>query len=86
MNVYEDAYARTFVVLYYILCVVICSFFLLNLTIAVMLMKYEEFDKSSMDNGYNMELLELGRSIDLDDNLSRFLIKQNNIQIHQKAK
>jgi hypothetical protein len=46
MNIYEDAYASWFVILYFICCVVICSIFLLNLTIAVMLMKYEELDKT----------------------------------------
>jgi len=45
MNIYEDASNALFVSIYFISCVVICSFFLLNLTIAVMLMKYEELDK-----------------------------------------
>ena len=45
MNIYEDASNSIFVNIYFISCVVICSFFLLNLTIAVMLMKYEELDK-----------------------------------------
>ena len=40
MNIYTDAYMNWFVKLYFISSVVICSFFLLNLTIAVMLMKY----------------------------------------------
>ena len=46
MNIYEDVYSSIIVDLYFICCVVICSFFLLNLTIAVMLMKYEELDKN----------------------------------------
>lgn len=46
MNIYEDVYSSVIVDLYFICCVVICSFFLLNLTIAVMLMKYEELDKN----------------------------------------
>jgi len=46
MNIYEDAYLGWFVNLYFTTCVIICSFFLLNLTIAVMLMKYEELDKN----------------------------------------
>ena len=45
MNIYLDAYFGAFVTLYFIVCVVICSFFLLNLTIAVMLMKYEDLDR-----------------------------------------
>lgn len=46
MNIFQDAYAAWFVVAYFILCIIICSVFLLNLTIAVMLMKYEELDKA----------------------------------------
>ena len=46
MNMYQDAYHDWFIALFFILCVVICSFFLLNLTIAVMLMKYEDLDKN----------------------------------------
>ena len=40
MNIYSDAYNDIVVKLYFVLCVFICSFFLLNLTIAVMLMRY----------------------------------------------
>lgn len=45
MNIFEDSYLVAVVDVYFIGVVVICSFFLLNLTIAVMLMKYEELDK-----------------------------------------
>jgi hypothetical protein len=45
-NIYRDAYDSSFVIIYFLLCIIICSFFVLNLTIAVMLLKYEEFDKS----------------------------------------
>ena len=60
MNIYEDAYAKWFVNFYFILCVVICSFFLLNLTIAVMLMKYEELDKNSAHCKHHEELKQIG--------------------------
>lgn len=63
MNIYEDAYASWFVRIYFILCVVICSFFLLNLTIAVMLMKYEELDKSQDNNKHNDELKRIGAQV-----------------------
>ena len=46
MNIYQDAYMEWFVITYFMLCIIICSVFLLNLTIAVMLMKYEELDKA----------------------------------------
>jgi hypothetical protein len=65
MNIYEDAYASWFVVMYFIMCVVICSFFLLNLTIAVMLMKYEELDKTQKNSKHNEDLIQLGVSINL---------------------
>lgn len=40
MAIHEDVFGETFVISYYILLVVICSFFILNLTIALMLMQY----------------------------------------------
>ena len=46
MNIYEDTGTQLMVVVYFVTCVIVCSFFLLNLTIAVMLMKYEDLDKS----------------------------------------
>lgn len=75
MNMYEDAYERTIIVLYYIACVIICSFFLLNLTIAVMLMKYEELDKSQANSSHNDDLRQLGQQIKLEEKLTDFLIK-----------
>lgn len=75
MNIYEDCYSRAFVVLYFISCVIICAFFLLNLTIAVMLMKYEELDKSHSNSDHNNELRELGLRIKLPVDLTEFLIK-----------
>ena len=42
MAIHEDVFGETFVICYYILLVVICSFFILNLTIALMLMQYEK--------------------------------------------
>lgn len=53
MNIYVDSYQPWFVNLYFILCILICSFFLLNLTIAVMLMKYEELDKNTSNSKHN---------------------------------
>ena len=45
MNIYQDVYMSWFVVIYFLLCIIICAVFLLNLTIAVMLMEYAELDK-----------------------------------------
>lgn len=85
MNIFQDAYTSWFVVLYFILCVVICSFFLLNLTIAVMLMKYEELDKTQKNSKHNEDLIQLGVSIKLPPELITFLINQGSIQIQSGA-
>ena len=37
MYMYQDAYGRVVVAIYFVLCIIVCSFFVLNLTIAVML-------------------------------------------------
>lgn len=79
MNIYEDAFTSWFVDLYFISCVIICSFFLLNLTIAVMLMKYEELDKNQANSKHDEELRQIGTSIKLPIKLTQFLIKQDSI-------
>ena len=57
---FEDAYDVWFVDLYFLLCIVVCSMFVLNLTIAVMLLKYEEFDRQDDDSTHVKELHEYG--------------------------
>ena len=47
MYIYQDVAPGYVVVTYFMSCVVICSFFLLNLTIAVMLMQYDELDQKN---------------------------------------
>lgn len=81
MNVYQDAYSNWFVKSYFISSVVICSFFLLNLTIAVMLMKYEELDKKQTNSKHKEDLRQIGMSIKLPSPLIEFLINQNSIQL-----
>jgi len=75
MNIYEDAYAPWFVTIYFVGCVIVCSFFLLNLTIAVMLMKYEELDKTQVNSNHNNELRTMGIRYNLPLELTDFLIK-----------
>ena len=41
MYIFQDVAWPPFVIFYFMSCVIICSFFLLNLTIAVMLMEYD---------------------------------------------
>ena len=86
MNIYVDTYSPWFVNLYFILCILICSFFLLNLTIAVMLMKYEELDKSTSNSKHNQDLRQLGLEImPLQPELIKFLINTDSIQIQREA-
>ena len=47
MYIFQDVGSNVTIVLYFNACVIICSFFLLNLTIAVMLMEYEELEKAN---------------------------------------
>jgi len=61
------------------MCVVICSFFLLNLTIAVMLMKYEELDKNQANSKHNEELKQMGQQIKLQPELTKFLIETDGL-------
>jgi hypothetical protein len=45
MQIHLDIFQQLFVQVFFISCVWIIAFFVLNLTIATMLMKYEEVDK-----------------------------------------
>ena len=49
-NMYRNAYNPGFVQIYFLLCIIVCSFFVLNLTIAVMLLKYEEADNAQQSS------------------------------------
>jgi len=84
-NMYEDAYHVWFVDVYFLLCIIVCSFFVLNLTIAVMLLKYEELDKSEKGSSHLHELQEYGEQIGLPERFIDFIIDQDNIQISQKG-
>lgn len=84
MNIYEDAYVSWFVNLYFVSCVVICSFFLLNLTIAVMLMKYQELDQENFANSSILqELREFARENYIPNAICEFLIQEQSIQINK---
>ena len=81
MNIYQDAYQDAFVTIYFMMCVVICSFFLLNLTIAVMLMKYEDLDKKQPNSKHKEELRQIGIKFKLPPRLVEFLIQQDSVQL-----
>lgn len=60
MYIYMDAFNPEAVKFYFISCVIVCSFFLLNLTIAVMLMEYEQLDKSDTNSSHSHTLRYMG--------------------------
>ena len=82
---YEDAYSVWFVDIYFLLCIIVCSFFVLNLTIAVMLLKYEEFDKTEKSSSHLQDLHEYGEKIGLPFKFIEFIIDQDNLQVSQKG-
>jgi tRNA C32,U32 (ribose-2'-O)-methylase TrmJ len=82
---YQDVFALWFVDVYFVLCIIVCSFFVLNLTIAVMLLKYEEFDKSEEGSTHLEELQDFGEQIGLPARFIEFLIEQDNINISKKG-
>mgnify|MGYP002635290164 CR=1 FL=1 len=86
MDIYVDSLSPFLVKAYFTLVVVTCSFFILNLTIAVMLMKYEDLDKKQSNSKHKEELRLLGESINLPAPLTMFLIKQESIQLSTQAK
>jgi hypothetical protein len=77
-NMYSFAYSPNFVKLYFLLCIIICSLFILNLTIAVMLLKYEDIDKSTKSTDMD-ELYDHGKSFNLPTNFVDFLIEKDGI-------
>ena len=87
-NIYKDAYSPHFVNFYFLLCIVVCSFFVLNLTIAVMLIKYEELDKSEKSSEHLEDLRVYGNEIGeegLPEAFTEFIIEQDNINISPKG-
>ena len=76
MYIYQDVYIEGGVIAYFIVCIVVCSFLLLNLTIAVMLTKYEELyaelDKKST-TATGGELHDIADAAKLPKGLYEFL-------------
>lgn len=84
-NIYEDTYDIWFVNFYFLLCIIVCSMFVLNLTIAVMLLKYEEFDKSEKNSTHIQDLKEHGENIGLPFQFVDFILEQDNLSISQSG-
>lgn len=75
MYIFQDVASSIFVTLYFMSCVIICSFFLLNLTIAVMLMQYDEIEQKNANSHHKTQLRAMGRDANLPVLLVEFIIK-----------
>ena len=60
MYIYMDVANKAFVIGYFVSCVVINSFFILNLTIAVMLTEYDELERNSDKSPHKRMLFDEG--------------------------
>jgi len=83
MYIYMDAYNKLIVVFYYIFCVVVCSLFLLNMTIAVMLNHYEDLEKKEAKNSFG-EIRDIGKKAKLPNKLINFIIEHDMCVIKPK--
>lgn len=78
MYYYSDAYQPVATHLYFILLVIICSFFILNLTIAILLDNYAE--RENEDGGLvssTVELTDAGKEANLPPEVIDFIIHQD---------
>lgn len=77
MHIYQNSFSKYVTPLYFIFLLLVCSFFILNLTIAIMLNKYEELSTEQGDQEMVHELMEMGRQADLPQQLTEFLITED---------
>lgn len=85
MYKYQDAYGRVIPVIYFVLVVLICSYFVLNLTVAIMLDNYEKMGESDDNDDMMAELTDHGREAGLPDELTLFLV-ENDIDVAKSQK
>ena len=86
MYMYQDVSSPLFVTIYFMSCVVICSFFLLNLTIAVMLMEYDQLEQKNDTSVHKKQLRAIGLDAGLPYALVEFIIKQSSLTIGKQGK
>ncbi|CAI2381758.1 unnamed protein product [Moneuplotes crassus] len=77
MYIYQNSSSRYIAPLYFIFLLLVGSFFVLNLTIAIMLDKYEEISSSHGDQEMINELVDLGKEAGLPNELTEFLINHD---------
>jgi len=83
MKMNQDAYSKPIASVYFVLAVVVCAFFLVNLTIAVMLKKYDELDKNEKNTQQQADLIEIGMECELPSRLIYFIIQEENLIINK---
>lgn len=84
-NIYRSAFTPWMVIIYFILCVIVCSMFVLNLTIAVMLLKYDEFESQNESDDKDQDLREYAEGVGLPFKFIDFVLEQDNLHISQKG-
>ena len=77
MYIYQNSFSKYITPLYFIFLLLVWSFFILNITIAIMLDKYEETSSSQGDEEMINELIEIGKEAGLPNELTEFLITQD---------
>ena len=86
MYMMQDAYSKWISSIYFVLVTVIWAYFLINLTIAVMLKNYDELDKNEKNTTHQANLIELGMNAKLPSRLIYFIVGEENLIINKKAK
>lgn len=86
MYIMQDAYSKYITAFYFVLAVVVCAFFLINLTIAIMLKNYDELDKNEKNTTHQASLIEIGMETKLPSKLIYFIVGEENLIVSRKAK
>ncbi|CAI2378686.1 unnamed protein product [Moneuplotes crassus] len=77
MYIYQNSSSRYIAPLYFIFLLFVGSFFILNLTIAIMLDKYEEISSAQGNKEMINELFDIGREAGLPNELTEFLLNHD---------
>ena len=85
MYMMQDAYTMYITSIYFVLAVVVCAFFLINLTIAIMLKNYDELDKNVKNTTHQASLIEIGMKTKLPSKLIYFIVREENLIVSKKA-